>query len=1000
MSSEKDIEAPFALASLPHPIDSNNGRTQAAGVCSISGSKKRKRTEAAVAIDGEGIFIYSLQNPQLVTSYALPPQTYFTTAPYSLYRKGASGKPSCRFTYAFVKQSSPGEKPQLVCFREEIHKDATSNAAKSSYTISNTADKVVSIDSIPTSSGVYAKNNSHDVLVIFDNGHVICLSADLNSSRWTSNIGSLSSSGEKIQAKDEFDVEHVNLTTAKSVLRGLLRSREDIAAILDPSLDGKSELLEITQVLCVVARRWESRAPENSQRILGLFQLAPRSTDLITSYLPPIKHLLTWQLPLTTSPPLTFTSKPFYSLHSTTGILHQLFNGAITSYDFSGTVPTVYSKLEVPGRGIKSFVRLSSDLIFATSPNSCGIYDLKYNSVQSILSLRLNQNIPNESKKRKHEASGSIGGSIETAPFLVTYFTELGLAVGILNHELVGIQLAGSLGRKKVRTDSSLLIDSIGKGIRFEASRSQRDDNRSPPKPLISYIVGMPSKDNPQWQSWQKKARKLDKMASKGRIAEFEELLSAELGVKLGPLETEHNGSEVNSQAELQHGTPKSVLTNGVSEDDPASLHESAVATKKESLHGEIRKWQLPKVIPDSQRQNHRQQAIFALGKIFGWSSNDPATRKNSSQSSIRVEFFPPNVFQWLLLSGFLTKESIQRALLDVSSEKPEKPEKTASISDGDIVKAIVEFDPELHILSAILNHSHFLPIGEVVQAIRLLMQSLDGRPKANSTPRLITHGAAASEDEMDIDFISELEAATHDLDHALSILDNGLSIRSHTLRPALIRLHTFPTTVVISTLRNTLPRPDLESLMQLLHLELKSGGWTSPYDFADSENPVADAEAASEDPDDHAIAIIASLLSCALDAIGSGAWLATVGQRDESAEELVHELHEETTLALSGFWEARFIRGLLSEFLRYAVKSSKSQKPTNKSLQNQGKPLLIDAAMEQTLPMLPLGGKVDQGVEKTKIGKGGSREERSAREMGMLISKRVPKYSFERIVI
>jgi hypothetical protein len=54
----------------------------------------------------------------------------------------------------------------------------------------------------------------------------------------------------------------------------------------------------------------------------------------------------------------------------------------------------------------------------------------------------------------------------------------------------------------------------------------------------------------------------------------------------------------------------------------------------------------------------------------------------------------------------------------------------------------------------------------------------------------------------------------------------------------------------------------------------------------------------------------------------------------------------------------------------------------------------------EDDLPMLPLGGRGDMGIEKTKQGKGGRREERSKREIGMLISKKVPKYSFERIVI
>ena len=60
MSFDKEIGAPYTVASLPKPIDSVNGRTQASGVCSISGAKKRKRTEIAVGVDGEGILIYSV----------------------------------------------------------------------------------------------------------------------------------------------------------------------------------------------------------------------------------------------------------------------------------------------------------------------------------------------------------------------------------------------------------------------------------------------------------------------------------------------------------------------------------------------------------------------------------------------------------------------------------------------------------------------------------------------------------------------------------------------------------------------------------------------------------------------------------------------------------------------------------------------------------------------------------------------------------------------------
>jgi hypothetical protein len=309
-----------------------------------------------------------------------------------------------------------------------------------------------------------------------------------------------------------------------------------------------------------------------------------------------------------------------------------------------------------------------------------------------------------------------------------------------------------------------------------------------------------------------------------------------------------------------------------------------------------------------------------------------------------------------------------------------------------------VDFDPDLHIVSAILNYSGHLPVGEVVQAIKLLMQSLDEEPKVRDETKLLTNGDASSEEDMDVDFASELDAATNEVDHALSVLDHGLLIRSHTLRPALIRLHSFAPRLITSTLRTMLPRRDLESLISLLHLEMRNGGWSSSYDSSELE--LSTMEPLSESPDDHAVAIIASLLSCTLDAIGAGAWLATVRSVDSaSSEDIIDSLQNDTSEALKGFWEARFMRGPLGEFLRFASSAQRSNKQSSKSLERQGKPFTFTRTDDE-LPMLPLGAKPDLGIERMKAGKGGKKQERSAREMGMLISKKVPKYSFERIVL
>ncbi|KAF2111455.1 hypothetical protein BDV96DRAFT_623572 [Lophiotrema nucula] len=965
MSSDREIGAPFTIASLPHPLDSTNGRTQASSVWSISGAKKRKRTEVAVGVDGEGILVYSLQNPQLVTSYALPPQTSFTTPPCSLYRKGNSSRPTRRFTYASVFDSSSRNKSEIVCFLEETRKDTPADTAKSSYQFDNQHGTLVLIDAIPLGNSNLTTDASHDVLVVFQDGHTACLSADLQDVRWEALLETTSK--KKSQSGSGTKVEYAALSSANNVVRGFLRNREDIASLLGPTSNVDSNLLDLTQILCMAAIH------SNSTISLSLHHIQPRSTDLVSSRLTPLKRLVGWVLPSSTVATTAASATRSYSLHTSSGVLHLLVDGGLVSYDFTGLLPRVTSEVKPTGARIESFLRISPDLLFATSAHAGSLFDVKYNSIQAhtVLTPSLNEQSP--SRKRKHAELG-VGTVADTSPTLIAFFSETGLAVAVRNNEVVGFQLWSTLARKKQRAHGALLIDSIGRGI----PQKQRTSNKS-------------STD----ADWQVKVRRLDEYASKGNIAEFEEEFARFLGIKLAA--SEKGREEQATRAEGTRNSEKGpLLTNGVHEKLPAINGSPDEEESSATPDAPLRKWELPKSLADEARHLHRRKAMYALSKIFSWHEAESVS-KDSQQPALKVDFFPPNVLEWLLRAGYLTKESIRHSVqFNFAHNMTTLP----TLTDGDIVKALVHFDTDLHILSAVLNNSQFLPIGEVVQAIKSLMESLDDHAKSEDGPKLLTNGVESSEDEMDIDFVSELEAASHDIDRALSMLDHGILTRSHTLRPALIRLHTFSARVVTSTLRSMLPRHDLESLIRVLLFELRNGGWTTPYDSAESENPAA--EPSAEAPDDHAVSIIASLLSCTLDAIGTGAWLASVGASasEDTPEDIMNELHEETTLALNGFWEARFMRGLLSEFLRYAANLQKTQKPTNRSLQNQGKPFGLEMIPDDELPMLPLGGKVDLGIEKTKPGKGGKREERSAREIGMLISKRVPKYSFERIVI
>lgn len=72
MSSRISLQAPYTVASLPRPIDRSTGRYVVGDVYGgAPGSKKRKRAELAVGIDGEGINIYDVSPYYLLPRYEL-----------------------------------------------------------------------------------------------------------------------------------------------------------------------------------------------------------------------------------------------------------------------------------------------------------------------------------------------------------------------------------------------------------------------------------------------------------------------------------------------------------------------------------------------------------------------------------------------------------------------------------------------------------------------------------------------------------------------------------------------------------------------------------------------------------------------------------------------------------------------------------------------------------------------------------------------------------------
>lgn len=80
-SSAYAIGEPQSIASLPRPFDRVNGSTRASSVYGFDGSRKRKRAEVVVGVDGESINIYGVR--QLRLSVRLGAHGFRFTTPAS-----------------------------------------------------------------------------------------------------------------------------------------------------------------------------------------------------------------------------------------------------------------------------------------------------------------------------------------------------------------------------------------------------------------------------------------------------------------------------------------------------------------------------------------------------------------------------------------------------------------------------------------------------------------------------------------------------------------------------------------------------------------------------------------------------------------------------------------------------------------------------------------------------------------------------------------------------
>jgi hypothetical protein len=804
-----------------------------------------------------------------------------------------------------------------------------------------------------------------DLLLIRKNGEIQCLDGIDLKTRWISPASTISKHTSMPEVIDH-EVMFAQLTDAHTASKRLLKGREDIMSFFPQEIvaDGFNP-----HILVIITSPKDSALA--SARTLHMVTLHSMTGDGSTRATRSVHSLLSIVLPKLQS---EMTGKVAYNLQVASGVLHELDSQYLRTIDLSGSRPEIQSQLYV--EDANSFLPLSRASVLTASEQSINIYNRKFQSIQA--SMILKSSLQSISRKRKIDDE-NVSSEPKTCK-LVAYSAKYSLAHAIAGSELLAFHIDSRQDIPGRRRALGLLIDTLGCGVVRTPNLADRRLKKISLNSIGSYIPG----SDPNFETqWREKFSELDRFVLEEDVAAFEALIANEVGIQI---EEEQREIKVNGL---------SVTLNGL----------NGVSTKTATDDAKpIPRWKWPEHKEDYPDMDPRL-VRYALSRIFSWrsskSSNPAQNSEKLDDERILITFFPPNLVHWLIETGNLSHTSVHSALRHDGQIST-----TERIPAGQIVDALAEVDPELKILFSMISNTR-LDAAELLHAIRLLMQSLELLEDASKVKdHLLTNGDALQSTNVELEAEIELEqekAAT-----ALSIAESYLgeysSIRGQALSLALAKLHACPHSAVVSALRSMLTSADIVCLIYLLRFELARGAWTSRYLDTYEGGGIED-----EHGQENTILLVSGLLNCCIDAIGAGGWLSgdsmlVNGDHFES-EELIQSLKLEVSAALEGIEEASYLKGLIAEMVRYGEGFQKGLPAGEKGMKldsskrRNTQPITLPKVGRESR-LLPFGLKSEQLVSKYRVGAGGEIQPRTARDIGRLKSKKVGKYSRERIVI
>lgn len=635
-------------------------------------------------------------------------------------------------------------------------------------------------------------------------------------------------------------------------------------------------------------------------------------------------------------------------LDVSSGTLMELEEDGLVTYDLTSSVVKVDSKLLVPD--VRSFVRLSKSSVLAAKSDSLDVYNPIFQSLQASSAIELDK-------------TGK--GSSDVALSLVAYFARLEIAVAIHGPSLVAVQLEAPRTRGKKRRAEGLLIDSLGRGIaqHRDLLKKQKTDGES--SSFSEHIPGTVTES--YWSEYTANVQKADALLEAGDLGGFEELMASRFGIP----------------------TKAADATNEQTDEEQSKLPEWIWPSQRSAYPPVDRRW-----------------ILYTITTMFGWQD---ASEQGTDQTRLICKLPQSNVLNCLVDAGHLTISNIQSAFKD----ELRAVDDTDHILSEEVPQVLLQADPTFELLLSYLSSTK-LGAGELLTAVRLIMRSLElVQDPTKIAPNLLAFESEQS-DEVDPDesalnadqsaFGHELDRLEQELEVTEFYLGDQSTIRARGLSVAFGKLGSCPRDSTIRTLRRSYKPEEILSLIYVLRMELVKDGWTTRY----LDTTRLDEDDELEAPPDGSISLLADLLCRCIDAVGPGGWLindaivaAGAGDHMDSADFLA-SLKLEVSAALEGVQEAVFLRGILSEAVRYGAQVQAGQQKTKRG---DGKAVVThghgsNKATGGEGTMLPLGMKAKGRISAEKVVSGGEVIKKSKREIGQLISQEVEKYSRDTISI